>query len=267
MALILCLETATGVCSVALFRDEMLLGMKESSARNVHSSRLTMFIEALAKESGTALNELDAIAISMGPGSFTGLRIGVATAKGLCYALDKPLIAVPTLQAIAAGMNYELKIKNYGPTDEIRNPKSEIHAWPVGSPNPKSEIRNPKLTRATLFCPMIDARRMEVYCAIYDEQNRVVDDVRAEIIDGHSFGDILAVNRIVFGGDGAEKCRPALESHPNALFLNDFRASARFMNPVATAKLEQKTFENLAYFEPFYLKDFVAGKPRVKGLH
>ncbi len=246
MALILCLETATAVCSVALFRDEILLGMKESSIRNVHSSMLTVFIEAITKESETSLTELDSIAISMGPGSFTGLRIGVATAKGLCYALDKPLIAVPTLQSMAVGMNYKLQMTN----DGLAGP-----------------MKNATISSPTLFCPMIDARRMEVYCAIYDDQGRQVEDVRAEIIDEASFGDLLEQNRIVFGGEGAEKCKEHLKSHPNAMFLDDFTTSAQYMNSLAEAKFKNQDFENLAYFEPFYLKDYVAGKPRVKGLH
>ncbi|MEI7663042.1 MAG: tRNA (adenosine(37)-N6)-threonylcarbamoyltransferase complex dimerization subunit type 1 TsaB [Bacteroidota bacterium] len=243
MALILCLETATEVCSVALFRDETLLGLKESSARNVHSSMLTVFIESLAKESGIGLPGIDALAVSMGPGSYTGLRIGVATAKGLCYALDKPMIAISTLQAMAVGMEHEIKNKNYDWAGDIRYPGPQF-----------------------LFCPMIDARRMEVYCALYDSRFREMEQVRAEIIDPDSFGALLSRGRVIFGGEGAEKCKPALESHPNALFLDGFRASARHMQPLAAAKFNQGDFENLAYFEPFYLKDFVAGKPRVKGL-
>ncbi len=246
MALILCLETATAVCSVALFRNELLLGMKESSIRNVHSSMLTVFIEAVTKESGTSLTELDSIAISMGPGSFTGLRIGVATAKGLCYALDKPLIAVSTLQAMAVGMNYKLQMTNDGLT---------------------GPMQNATISCPILVCPMIDARRMEVYCALYNDQGQQVEDVRAEIIDEGSFGDFLAQNRIVFGGEGAEKCKEHLKSHPNAMFLDDFSTSAQYMNSLAAAKFKNQDFENLAYFEPFYLKDYVAGKPRVKGLH
>jgi tRNA threonylcarbamoyladenosine biosynthesis protein TsaB len=238
MALILCLETATEVCSVALFRDNLLLGLKESSARNVHSSMLTVFISAITKESGIKLNDLDAIAISKGPGSYTGLRIGVATAKGLCYALDKPLIAVPTLQAMAIGMTLL----------------------------PASAGVGEDCTGGVFLCPMIDARRMEVYCALYDGQGLETEEVRAEIIDEQSFGEILAHNRIVFGGEGSKKCKPFLESNPNALFLDDFMASARSMNSLATEKFRQQEFEDLAYFEPFYLKDFVAGKPRVKGL-
>ena len=149
------------------------------------------------------------------------------------------MIAVSTLQAMSLGM----------------------------TPLPVSPRVGERFRGEVLFCPMIDARRMEVYCAIYDDQGRPVEDIRAEIIDGESFSDLLEKNRIIFGGDGAEKCKPALESHPNAIFLNDFRASAQYMNPLTTAKFNQKQFENMAYFEPFYLKDFIAGKPRVKGLH
>ncbi len=199
---------------------------------------LTVFIEEVTRESGISPGELDAIAVSMGPGSYTGLRIGVAAAKGLCYALDKPLVAIPTLQAMAAGMNDELKIKNFELFSEI----------------------------PCLVCPMIDARRMEVYCAVYDGKNREVEPVRPEIIDENSFGNLLARNRIVFGGEGAAKCKPDLETHPNALFIDGFASSARHMHTMAATKLSQSHFENLAYFEPFYLKDFVAGKPRIKGL-
>jgi tRNA threonylcarbamoyladenosine biosynthesis protein TsaB len=242
MALILCVETATEVCSVALFQDETLLGIKESSARNVHSAMLTTFIEELIKSSGNLFSDLDAISVSMGPGSYTGLRIGVATAKGLCYALDRPLIAVPTLQAMARGMT------------------------PPPAPPQKRE-GSAEIVISALVCPMIDARRMEVYCAVYDLEGHEIREVRAEIIDEHSFQDYLAGHTVVFGGEGADKCKPFLGSHPNALFIDDFQASARFMIDLAKNKFDRQQFENLAYFEPFYLKDFVAGAPRVKGLH
>ena len=246
MALILCLETATEVCSVALFRDKTLLGLKESSDRNVHSSMLTLFIESIMGETGISLASLDAIAVSMGPGSYTGLRIGVATAKGLCYALDKPMIAVPTLGAMAAGMERESRILNI-----VQRMLIFEDGW-------DGEV---------LFCPMIDARRMEVYCAVYNGRGIEIEEVMAEIIDEDSFGHLLVHHRVVFGGEGAEKCKTVLESHPNAMFMDGFRASARYMDSLAMARFNRAEFENLAYFEPFYLKDFVAGLPRVKGLH
>jgi tRNA threonylcarbamoyladenosine biosynthesis protein TsaB len=239
VALILCMETATEMCSVALFRDETLLGIKESAARNVHSAMLTTFIDELVTSSGIHFNDLDAVAVSMGPGSYTGLRIGVATAKGLCYALGRPLIAVPTLEAMAGGIRDALRVTR----------DSAVEALPE------------------LYCPMIDARRMEVFCALYDMDGKEVRGVQADIIDEYSFQEFLADHTVIFGGEGAEKCRAALGSHPNAVFMEGFRASANTMTGIAAARFRESRFENLAYFEPYYLKDFVAGKPRVKGLH
>jgi tRNA threonylcarbamoyladenosine biosynthesis protein TsaB len=234
MGLILCIETATEVCSVALSGDGKILAVRESAARNVHSSMLTLFIEEIIKSSDLTIDKLDAIAVSMGPGSYTGLRIGVATAKGLCYALGKPLIAIPTLRSMAEGMNYKLQVTN---------------------------------DKKILFCPMIDARRMEVYSELFDKAGNTVREVRAEIIDAWSFQEFLADHTVVFAGEGAEKCKPSLVGHPNALFLDGFMASAVYLAGLAETRFRQKQFENLAYFEPFYLKEFVAGKPRVKGLN
>lgn len=242
--MILCIETATRICSVTLSRGHEIVTVRESEVPNVHSAMLTVFIEEIFKEAGIAMNELDAVAVSMGPGSYTGLRIGVAAAKGLCYALDKPLIAVGTLEAMAEGM---AKAKC-----EVRSAKSEMR-------NVKCEIKK-------IVVPMIDARRMEVYTGIYDFEGNEIREVRAEIIDENSFSEFLEDNILVFGGDGAEKCKPALGGHQNAVFIDDFKVSARFMVPLALRRFEMHTFENLAYFEPFYLKDFVAGKPNVKGL-
>jgi tRNA threonylcarbamoyladenosine biosynthesis protein TsaB len=269
MPLILCLETATRICSVSLSRDEELLEIKESETPNAHSSKLTVFIDEVMKKSGHALAELDAIAVSMGPGSYTGLRIGVAAAKGLCYALDKPLISIPTLQAMAYGMRDEGR----GTKDEGRETRDEgrrtrddkISSDKQGSfvfrlssfvPRPSSFV----------FCPMIDARRMEVYCGLFDQENREIREVRAEIIDEKSFDEFLEKHQVIFAGDGADKCKPVLGENPHAVFVENFNASANYMIPLAVQKFNHQAFENLAYFEPFYLKDFVAGKARVKGL-
>lgn len=235
MSLILNIETATGICSVALARDGQLLGLKESNSKNSHSSVLTLFIQEVINTAGVALSDLDAVAVSEGPGSYTGLRIGVAAAKGLCYALEKPLIGVSTLQAMAFGIPHHQ------------------------SPNKEGEFD-------ILYCPMIDARRMEVFCALYDEKGNVVRETRAEIVDENSFMEYLGKNRIIFAGDGALKCRSIFENHPNAVFSEDFQTSAKFMIPLSEEKYDQKEFDDLAYFEPYYLKDFIAGKPRVKGL-
>jgi tRNA threonylcarbamoyladenosine biosynthesis protein TsaB len=235
MPTLLHIETATNICSVALSRNGQLLSLRESSEKNAHSAVLTSFIEECFKSAGIKITEIDAVAVSKGPGSYTGLRIGVASAKGLSYALDKPLISVPTLKSMASGM--------LGLDPVTR------HA-----------------SRITLLCPMIDARRMEVFSAIYDLGIYEMRETRAEIIDETSFADKLKDHIIFFAGDGSAKCKPSLEKNENAYFLDDFRASAKYMIDISEKKFINNDFETLACFEPYYLKDFVAGKPRVKGL-
>lgn len=232
MALILNIETSTQVCSVSLSVDGVVTGIKESHTKNSHAELLTIFAQQIINGEGYEFNDLDAVAVSKGPGSYTGLRIGVSTAKGLCYSLDKPLISISTLKAMAAGMIQEVKedIDNY------------------------------------LFCPMIDARRMEVYSALFSIDNSMVRKIKAEIIDENSFLKELEKSIVVFGGDGAPKCKEVLGKNKNAIFLDEFLPSSKFMAQLAEYKFQNKDFEDLAYFEPFYLKDFVAGIPRVKGL-
>lgn len=234
MPAILHIETATSVCSVAVSIDGRLVSLLENSEGYSHSSVITIFIKQAIEESRLKLSDLDAIAVSKGPGSYTGLRIGVSTAKGLCYSLNKPLIAVNTLKAMAWGM-----------ADKEKNSMN---------------------SGDKLFCPMIDARRMEVYIAIYDRNNHEVKETSADIIDEYSYMDLLAKNQLIFAGNGSDKCRDLLSSNKNAYFLNNFLPSAKFMIPIADQKFKNAEFENVAYFEPFYLKDFVAGKPKVKGL-
>ncbi|MBI9033794.1 MAG: tRNA (adenosine(37)-N6)-threonylcarbamoyltransferase complex dimerization subunit type 1 TsaB [Bacteroidales bacterium] len=234
MALILSIETSTPNCSVALALDGRILAVKEINSRNSHAEVLTAFIQDVLEQSGKQMNELDAVAVSMGPGSYTGLRIGVSTAKGLCFALDKPLIAVSTLQAMAFGMSLEY----------CARPGADCDA---------------------LFCPMIDARRMEVYAAIYKSGNEEVREVKAEIIDDQAYQDFLSHSKLVFGGDGSEKCKEMITSD-QAIFLEGFLPSSSFMVPIAEHKFNTSNFEDLAYFEPYYLKDFVGGIPKVKGL-
>jgi len=220
MSLILGLETSTKICSVAISNGNKLLALKEEGGEYSHSEKLTVFIQDVLKEAGVELNQIDAIAVSKGPGSYTGLRIGVSVAKGLCYALYKPLIAVDTLQAMAR------------------------------TPFLKAE-------RGHLLCPMLDARRMEVYTAIYNQNNEVVEAVNAKIIDEHSFAEQLKNNKIIFFGDGAEKCKAILSKHPNAIFSNEGNPSAQYINKIAQEKFDLKQVEDVAYFEPYYLKDFV----------
>jgi len=231
MAIILNIETSTIACSVALAIDGKTIAIKESFTRNSHAENITVFSENVLKKAGLTFPELDAIAVSKGPGSYTGLRIGVSTAKGFCYSLDKPLIAIGTLKALSAGMISKITI----PGD-------------------------------CLYCPMIDARRMEVYSALFDYQLNETRKTEAEIIDADSFKVLLENQKIVFAGDGAEKCKTFLQENNNAVFIDELLPSAKFMSKLAEQKFQDGKFENLAYFEPFYLKDFVAGIPRVKGL-
>lgn len=233
MAVILSIETATEVCSVALSDESGIVDYRESQGSNEHSALLAPFIDELMKSHSNVFSQLDAVAVSMGPGSYTGLRIGVSTAKGLCYALSKPLIAVSTLQAMAAHalMNEEFRT-SLGP--------------------------------GTLLCPMIDARRMEVYCGLYDHSLQEVKPVDALIIDENSFRDILAP--VAFFGNGAAKCAEILIKRAGSLFPSDIKASAIAVAMLANRKFREGDFVDTAYFEPFYLKDFIAAKPHVKGL-
>lgn len=228
MAYILCLETATQICSVALCDDNTVIQYKETELPNAHSKVLAGFIQEILRESGIQKTQLNAIAVSKGPGSYTGLRIGVSTAKGLCYGLDIPLISIPTLYAMAVGASHQTSEKG-------------------------------------LFCPMIDARRMEVYAAVYDQALIPVQDVSAVIVEPDTFSELLKDNKMLFFGDGASKCKDLLQ-HPNAVFADHIKPSARNMAGRAFEKFTANEMEDVAYFEPFYLKDFIAGKPRVKGL-
>jgi tRNA threonylcarbamoyladenosine biosynthesis protein TsaB len=229
MALILNIETATQVCSVGLSNGKEMLSIRESHEKNIHASKVTVFTEEVLKEAGKEMKDLDAVAVSMGPGSYTGLRIGVSAAKGFCYALDIPLIAIPTLQSMALGAMLFVDEKN------------------------------------ALLCPMIDARRMEVYTALFDHHNGEVKKTEALIVDGDSFDAELAANTIYFFGDGAEMCRETLDPK-GMIFIDDVHPSAKSLAQIAAQKYEAESFENLAYFEPYYLKDFIAGIPNVKGL-
>ena len=232
MARILLIETATPVCSVALSENSNLLQLRETSEKNSHSGAITIFIDEVMKAAGMAYAELDAVAVSMGPGSYTGLRIGVSTAKGICYATDKPLIAISTLQAMAIG----------------------------------AQKGTPSRGTPSLFCPMIDARRMEVYNALFNSDMSVFREIKAEVITESSFKEELDHFQVFFFGNGAEKCKSVLESRQNAIFLDDFSVSAASMIPLAEEKFSRHEFADTVYFEPYYLKDFIPGVARVKGL-
>lgn len=227
MSIILHIETATTVCSVALSKNTTLLAIKGLNEGYTHAENLTLFIEDVCKQAQISLSEIDAVAVSKGPGSYTGLRIGVATAKGLCYALQKPLIAISTLSSLVS---------------KLLSEKEEL----CGS--------------EYLFCPMIDARRMEVYCAIYNQFKVEKMPVSAIVIDENSFAEVLKSNKIIFFGDGAVKCKEMLAHQPNAIFIENIYPSAEAMIEEATNLFAQKNFQDIAYFEPYYLKEFVSTK-------
>jgi len=231
MAYILHLESSTSICSVALAQDGQLIDIQESSEGQNHARLLSVFAEDLLKRNKLTANQLAAIAVSEGPGSYTGLRIGVSLAKGLCYVNQLPLIAVSPLQAMA---------------EQVIQRKNELHL---------------ELTANTILIPMIDARRMEVYTAAYNASNTEIRSVSSEIIDENSFAEDLNEHQLLFFGNGAGKCANTI-NHPNATFLNDIQTSAQFMCSLAWKAFQNKQFVDLAYFEPFYLKDFIAGKPQ-----
>ena len=236
MAIVICIETATSVCSVALAKDNTLIAARESNQKNSHASLVSVFINETIREAGLKFEDLDAVAVSKGPGSYTGLRIGVSTAKGLCYALDIPLIAISTPRSMATGM--------------IRYLNNKLDHVEPGA----------------LICPMIDARRMEVYTALYDLANTEIREIGADIIEKNSFEDYLQKSPVYFFGDGAEKCKAILSHQSNARFNEFVLPSAVHMIDFAFQRFKKRQFVDVAYFEPFYLKDFIAGKPRVKGL-
>ena len=231
--MILCLETATPVCSVALNDGCCTIALRETERQNAHSEKITNFIREVMEVANIDYRQLDAVAVSQGPGSYTGLRIGVSTAKGICYAADLPLMAIDTLEAMAYGMKMKL-----------------------GS----------QIADNDLLIPMIDARRMEVYASVFDAQMNRINDTAALVIDEHSFDDLCHDHLLWLFGDGAPKLNKLFENQPNIHIIDGFRPSAAYMLPLAEKALREQKFVDVAYFEPFYLKDFIAGKPHVKGL-
>lgn len=228
--MILCLETSTPVCSVALCDSNGPAYLRESSGEKSHASLLTVFAGELLKDAGLKASDLEAVAVSKGPGSYTGLRIGVSTAKGIAYAASLPLIGVETTLLMYHGIDEKMR-------------------------------RKYSLNDRSLFVPMLDARRMEVYYSILDSEGRTLKKTSAEIIDEDSFAGIPPDIRILFFGDGAGKCRGVI-SRENVAFADEFRISAAHMYQPAFKSLRQQNFEDIAYFEPFYLKDFITSRPK-----
>lgn len=222
MSYLLYIESATEIASVALFEDEKLLGSIDYRKAKTHSRLLTSMIQTLLKDMEISPEMLDAIGVSKGPGSYTGLRVGVSTAKGLCMALDKPLLAMGSLETLAWS---------------IQNVAQAMKAW---------------------ICPMIDARRMEVYCAFFNENLQEMRPTQAEIITEGHFETLLAQQKVLFIGDGAAKCMESLSFSPNAIVLSNVLSSAQFVGKALFYAFQQQKFEDLMTFEPFYLKNYVA---------
>ncbi len=219
MATILCLETATTNCSVALSVNGSVIAFKEDrSANYTHAEKLHPFIDNVLSDANMPMSGLDAIAVSMGPGSYTGLRIGVSAAKGLCFAQDIPLISVPTLRSMV----------------------------------------NPIKVKSDFKIPMLDARRMEVYSAVFNSTNNKVRETRAEILTKDSFSEYLDLGEVTFLGSGIAKFQKLID-HPNAVFIPEIMPSASDMADIAEKKYKKNDIEDVAYFEPYYLKDFISG--------
>ncbi len=232
MSLILCIETGTDICSVGVAKDGVMISLRESNEGRDHASNVAIFVEELLSELSLEPEHIDAIAVGMGPGSYTGLRIGVSFAKGMCYALGKPLIGVGSLMMLAelARENYETSIL-------------EVENW-----------------EQARLCPMIDARRMEVYTQVFDNQITPLSEVSAEIIDSNSLSSYNDSRPFLIFGNGASKCSEVL-SWTQCI---DVMPSAAGLGRIAHEKYERGEFEDIAYFEPFYLKDFVVTKSKKK---
>jgi tRNA threonylcarbamoyladenosine biosynthesis protein TsaB len=228
MSSILTIETSTSVCSVALFSKGELVSERISFTGPSHASLLGVFIQEILQEAKQLSIRPDAVAVSCGPGSYTGLRIGVSMTKGLCYGWNVPLISVNTLKLLAATV-----------------------------------IAQENVCGNTLLCPMLDARRMEVFSTFYTNQLEQTRTIAADIIDENSYNDILDQHQVLFFGNGAEKCRTFI-THPNAVFIDNVVPKAIHMMPLAEQSFVEGKFEDVAYFEPFYLKEFVATVPKKK---
>jgi len=229
---ILYIETATDVCSVALSRGAEVIGLKEEVGGNNHAKHLLPFVDEVLKQAEVSMKEINGVAVSIGPGSYTGLRIGVSTAKGIAYTAGIPVMAISTLESIAQGAKT---------------------LWA------ESSSEQPQII------PMIDARRMEVFTTRYDFNMRSLEEISSKIVDENTFTELLSKEKVLFCGNGMPKCKEILSAFPNAKFM-DAPISAKNMLPAALRKWQKQEFEDVAYFEPFYLKEYVAAKPVVKGL-
>ena len=229
---ILYIETATDVCSVAISRGDEVIGLKEEAGGNNHAKNLLPFVEEVLKQGGCTVKDLDGVAVSIGPGSCTGLRIGVSTAKGIAYTAGIPVMAIGTLEGIAQGAK---------------------------------QLWSSQSSENVQIVPMIDARRMEVFTTRFDYDMQSLEEISSKIIEENTFAELLSEQKVLFCGNGMPKCRELLSAFPNARII-DAPVSAKNMLPAALKKWRKQDFEDVAYFEPFYLKEYVAAKPVVKGL-
>lgn len=227
MSCILYIETSTNVCSVAVSEDGKVIFDKADRTGNNHAEALGSFVDEAMSFADSHAIPLDAVAVSSGPGSYTGLRIGVSMAKGVCYALNLPLLSVPTL---------------------------ELMCVPV-------LLRNEEIEDEALLCPMIDARRMEVYAALYDRALKPVRGIQADVVDADTYRQWLEDRPVYFFGNGAAKCMDTI-NHPNAHLIEGIEPVAKWMMPLAERKMLNDIHEDVAYFVPYYLKDFVAKQPK-----
>ena len=227
MSCILHIETSTNVCSVAVSEDGKVIFDKADRTGNNHAEALGSFVDEAMSFADSHAIPLDAVAVSSGPGSYTGLRIGVSMAKGVCYALNLPLLSVPTL---------------------------ELMCVPV-------LLRNEEIEYEALLCPMIDARRMEVYAALYDRALKPVRGIQADVVDADTYRQWLEDRPVYFFGNGAAKCMDTI-NHPNAHLIEGIEPVAKWMMPLAERKMLNDIHEDVAYFVPYYLKDFVAKQPK-----
>ncbi|MFM9837902.1 MAG: tRNA (adenosine(37)-N6)-threonylcarbamoyltransferase complex dimerization subunit type 1 TsaB [Cyclobacteriaceae bacterium] len=236
MSLLLSIETSTSICSVALHEEGYLIQSIENEIPQSASSQLAVMIHQALESAKKKSNQIQAVVVSAGPGSYTGLRIGVATAKGICYALQVPLISINTLELLA--YQYSSMVE----------------------PSPSPPERGLGGEVGEVFCPMLDARRMEVYCMLLDSNLSILEPTHAKIIDESSFKEQLDQRPIYFFGNGADKCKEAIR-HSNAHFISGIVPSAARLGELAFKKYKAALFEDVATFEPFYLKDFLIRKP------
>lgn len=230
MACLLNIETSTNVCSVAVSENGHCIWHEEDFSGPNHNERLGTYVDEALSFADSHAIPIDGVAVSMGPGSYTGLRIGVSMAKGVCYGFNVPLLAVPTLELMCVPVLLSTKWADELPED-------------------------------ALLCPMLDARRMEVYAAVYTRALKVVRDVKAEVVDADTYKALLDEHPVYFFGNGSAKCKDVI-THPNAHFIDGIEPLAKNMFPLAERRYLQGQIEDTAYFVPFYLKDFVALKPK-----